>query len=84
LHQVFFNTRASLSPEERDRLLSRIRSWKFVRSADLLDPRASEPEIAKMCFAELDDEADAQAVVRELSKLPEVEAASLPAERRLL
>lgn len=80
---IFFNVRSGTAPARRNALLEELRSRIEVKSAAALRPGASSDLVARMFYADLTDGADAEAVLRDLERRPEIESASLPADRYL-
>ena len=78
-----FVFRAEVPLDRQDAVLAEIRSWHTNGSVDRLTPEAKQPDLLRMCYAYLEDDADADAVVQRLLELPEIESASLPTRRRL-
>ena len=84
MRSVTFTIAANVSAEKQQELLGRVRTWDGVKSAGTIAPAmAGDDEVRRMCFAYLDDQTPADAVVRRLNALPEVAAAEVPAERGL-
>jgi hypothetical protein len=81
---IFFNVREGTAPARREALLEALRQRPEVNSAAALRPGARSASIQRMFFANLEEHADVTAILRELEQHPEVESASLPAERHLL
>ncbi len=84
MRSVVFTFRPEVPPERQDSLLAQITLWDSVVQAGRLSPRSRRSAIARMACAVLKEETDADAVVKQLSELPEVESASVPAERHLI
>lgn len=84
MRSVMFNFRPNLSLEEQDALLIQINTWNGVSKAAHLKPDAKNPAILRMCYAYVTDQAELKVLKEHLSALPEIESASIPAERRLL
>jgi hypothetical protein len=75
---------SGLSPEQQAATLARINTWAGVSRAACLKPEAKDPDVRRLCYAYVEDDADVAAIADRLAQLPEVESASVPAERRLI
>jgi hypothetical protein len=84
MHTVMFNFRSSVTLEQQEAFMAQIGTWDGVRKAGPIKPDATRPELHRMCYAYVEDSADTEKIVERLSKLPEIESAFPPAERRLL
>lgn len=78
---VTFTFDSSASPAARQDALDRIRHWEGVISAQLLKPDARNPDVARMAYVLLADDADADAVAEQLARMDAIESASVPARR---
>jgi hypothetical protein len=81
---IFFNVRSDTAPARRRALLEELRQRPGIRSAAALRPDARSESIQRMFYANVEDDADVTALLRDLQQRPEVESADLPAERHLL
>ncbi|HVG43743.1 MAG TPA: hypothetical protein VM890_03405 [Longimicrobium sp.] len=81
---IFFNVRSDTAPARRQALLEELRRHPKISSAAALRPGARSESIQRMFYANLADDADVTAVLRDLERRPEVESASLPTERHLV
>jgi hypothetical protein len=81
---VTFAFREGVSREDQDRVLAMIKAFDEVDGAGWLKPDAGDPEVARMAFAYVADETDLSRFVSKLSRVPQIEVASPPAERRLI
>lgn len=81
---VMFNFRPNVSPERQKVILDAISHWREVYGASRLRPNAKHPEVQRMCYAYVQDPTNVVATVERLESLPEVESASVPAERELV
>ena len=81
---ITFNFRAQVPPEERRKVLDEIAAWEQVLNASLLKPDATNPLLQKMAYATLKETADPDAVLKKLSKLAQIESASIPPRRKLI
>ena len=84
MRSVMFNFRADVSADRQDEVLERVNSWAAVRKASRLKPDAKNALVRCMAYAAVEEDADIEKLVERLSELPEVESASVPAERRLV
>lgn len=84
MRSVMFNFRPDVPLEEQDDLLAEINNWNGVSRAARLKPDAQKPALLRMCYAYISEQAEPEVIVERLSALPEIESASIPAERRLL
>ncbi len=84
MRSVVFKFRSTVSPEQPDAVLAQINTWEGVSKAGHLKPDARSPEVLRLCYAYIEDNANLAALVERLSRLPEIESASPPAERRLI
>lgn len=80
---IFFNVRPGTAPEALDALLEELRARPEISEAGVLRPGARNDALRRMHYATLEDGTDAGTLLRELNQRPEVESASLPAERHL-
>jgi hypothetical protein len=81
---VTFNFRPDVSPARQDDVLERISTWRDVRKASRLKPGAKHPLLSRMAYAQVTDDADVDNLIGRLSKLAEIESASIPATRGLV
>jgi hypothetical protein len=84
MRSVMFNFRPDVPLEEQDALLAKINTWNGISRAARLKPNAQKAAILRMCYAYISEKAEPEVIVERLSALPEIESASIPAERRLL
>jgi len=80
---VSFSFKPEVPPQRKAKVVSRIGKWKAIHKAVPLLPGASRPDISKMYYAYIDDEADIGVLRDRLKEVPEIESASVPAERHL-
>ncbi len=83
MRSIVFNTRPEVGGEERAALLARLGRLPGVHRAAALSPNSKSPATRRMCYAYVNDDADIESVRDQIARLPEVESADLPAERRL-
>jgi hypothetical protein len=84
MRTVIFNFRPEVEREKQDRILQKISSWSGVIKATRLKSDAKDPRVSRMSQVYIENSADAKGIVKKLSDTPEIEQASLPAERRLI
>jgi hypothetical protein len=84
MRSVMFNFRPDVPLEEQEALLAKINTWNGISRAARLKPNAQKAAILRMCYAYISEKAEPEVIVERLSALPEIESASIPAERRLL
>jgi hypothetical protein len=80
---VTFTFGANTSPEEQQRTLAEIRHWHGVKSAAHLKPGTSNAALARMAYAVLAADADAEDIAAHLDQHPLVESAAVPSQRYL-
>lgn len=81
---VMFSFRRNVPLERQRVVLDDISHWREIYGASRLRPNAKHPEVLRMCYAYVSDPTDVKLTVRRLESLPEVESASVPAERELV
>ena len=84
MRSITFNFHPGVSTTQQDEALKRINAWSTVSLASRLKPGAKSPLLQRMAYARVEDDADIDEIVERLTKLPEVESASVPASRRLV
>lgn len=80
---VSFSFRSEVTAEQQTAVLDRIGQWDSVVGVMPLKSGAKHPSIRRMFYAYVNDEADVAATVDQLSSLPEVGSAAVPAKRYL-
>lgn len=78
---VLFGVSTGLSEKERERLLDDVAAIKSVVGAESLEPGQKNTELARHYIATVDGSATPQEVVKQISRLPGIDYASIPAER---
>ncbi len=81
---VTFTFHPDASLEEQQRALSEIRHWRGVKTAAHLKPGAQNAAVARMAYAVLAADADAEEIAVNLDRLPSIESASVPSPRYLV
>jgi hypothetical protein len=81
LRSIVFNVRSGLDTAGRDQLLRHLESWPEIDRAAPLRPGAKSDSVSRMFFAYVSDGADVHRVVQQIEARPEVESASVPAQR---
>lgn len=84
MHSVMFNFRPEVPLEKQDALLAKINTWNGISSAAHLKSDAQNATLLRMCYAYVSSQEEQEVIVEYLLELPEIESASIPAERRLL
>jgi hypothetical protein len=84
MESVTFVFRPGLTSEQQDAILERLQSWTAIDKAERLNRTSSNPDISRMAYAYVSDEAEPRAIAQRLSEIPEIESATLPAPRRLV
>jgi hypothetical protein len=83
MRSIVFNVRPEVAHDEQASLLKRLGRLPGIHRAAALSPNSKSAVTRRMCYAYVNDNADIQAVRDEIARLPEIESADLPAERRL-
>lgn len=83
MNAVSFSFSPASSEADRQAALVEIRGWNEVEKAELLRPGAQNLTVQRMAFAYAADGCTADRLADKLSALPAVEAASVPALRRM-
>ncbi|HEX2254621.1 MAG TPA: hypothetical protein VHQ65_15235 [Thermoanaerobaculia bacterium] len=81
---IFFSFRAGVSEDARSTALERVRAIPAVERAGRLFPEGSSGESGGTLVAAVADGFDPASVVAELTGMPEIQEASLPAPRVLI
>jgi len=84
MKSVMFSFKSGVAPEKQDALLEEIGTWDEVTKASRLKEDTKNAVVQRMAYANVEDNDGAQQVVERLSEMPEIEAASLPAQRKLV
>lgn len=71
-------------PERQKAVLEEVNNWNSIEAAGQLMPDAENDEIRRMAYAYVSDDAEIEAVSKQLEAVPEIEAAAPPPERRLI
>jgi hypothetical protein len=83
MRSIVFNVRPEASGEKQETLLARLGRLPGIARIGCLSPHSKDPILRRMCFAQVADDADVENLLAEVRLQPEVEQASLPAERKL-
>lgn len=83
MRTVMFTFRPEVPLERQEALLTQIGTWEGIHKVGPIKPEATRAEIRRMCYAYVEDSANIERIVERFAKLPEIESAFLPAERRL-
>lgn len=84
MRSITFKFKSDVPAKRQGAILARINSWKAVRKAGPLNPEAKHPLARRLSYAYVEDDADIDTLVDRLSKIPDIESASIPAERHLI
>ena len=84
MQSVMFSFKSSVAPDKQDAILEEIEAWDEVTKASRLKEDAKNATVQRMAYVNVEDKGGAQQVVERLSEMPEIESASLPAQRRLV
>lgn len=80
---VSFQFTPETDRHSQDQLLGRLEKLAGVRAAGRVDPETDDPEVSRMCFAEVAAGHPEQVVVGELHKADGVEGVSIEPRRGL-
>jgi len=84
MQTITITFRAEVPKPRREAVLEAMARTSGVLKASFLKAESDHPEIARTAYLSLATQADVEAVLTQLRQLPEIEAASLPAQRRLM
>jgi hypothetical protein len=84
MHSIVFNFQPQISLAEQDVLLAQINNWDGIIKAARLKPESKNPVLLGMCYVYVNDSVELKVIVKRLSAFPEIESASIPAERQIL
>jgi hypothetical protein len=84
MRSIMFSMRPGIEADKQDALLARLKTLPGIAHASSLSPQAKNPDVRRMCFAHVADDANVDEVLAQVRREPEVEQANLPAERRLI
>ena len=84
MKSVMFSFKTNVAPDKQDAILEEIGAWDEVTKASRLKEDAKNAEVLRMAYVNVEDNGGAQQVVERLSEIPEIESASLPAQRKLV
>jgi hypothetical protein len=84
MHSIVFNFQPQISLEEQDALLAEINGWDEISKAARLKPESKNPVLLGMCYVYVNNSVELEIIVKRLSAFPEIESASIPAERQIL
>ncbi len=84
MRSIMFSMRPGTDADKQDALIARLHKVPGIVRASSLSPQAKNPDLRRMCFAHVADDANVDEVLAQVRREPEVEQASLPAERRLI
>lgn len=81
MESITFTFDEQTTDADRRRVLEEIRQWSDVIKAAHLKKNAKNPLVARMAYATVSNDADADAIVKKLNDLQEVKSAGRPAQR---
>lgn len=84
MRSVMFTFRPDVSPEQQEAILEQLDRWAEIHKAARLKPDTKYPEILRMCYAYLENDADEESTLKRMVGLSEIESAETPAKRRLI
>jgi hypothetical protein len=81
MRSITFRLHQKLSPEQQDTATEKVCRVPGVNRAELFFPDSKDASLRRLGYVYVNDDAPIDRVLKELESLPEVEDASLPAER---
>ena len=84
MQSVMLMFKQDVSPEDQEHVLTKLNARQGVIKAARLKPEARNPDVLRMAFVYVDDSLNVQTLLDQLSKLPEIDSASLPPQRGLV
>jgi hypothetical protein len=81
---VFFTFKRHSDKDARARLLKRLSETAGVVSSAPLSPESTHPEVSRIGFVEVTDDADVERLLEQLRQDPLVESADRPPQRKLV
>jgi hypothetical protein len=84
MRSITFRLDKRLSHTQQDVALERVRKVPGVSQAESLVPASTDSGLRRLGYAYVDDDVAIENVLKHVESLPEVEDASLPAQRGLL
>jgi hypothetical protein len=79
---IVFSLSSTVSRDQQEKLITELQSWSDVEAVGQLFPRAPQPDLLRMFFAYVSEDTEPNIVVERIQRMPEVERASISAERR--
>jgi hypothetical protein len=83
MRSISFNVRPGVGKEEQAALFHRLSQIPGIHRAAPLSPNSKNPAVRRMGYAYVTDDANIDALCREIAQCPEIESASVPADRYL-
>ncbi len=83
MRSITFRLHEKLSTDQEAAALERVRRLPGVSRAEPIAPAASVPSLRRLGYCYVTDDASIDKVLKELESIPEVEDASVPADRFL-
>lgn len=81
---ILFKFRTNVPFDRQDKLLERVKKWTGLHHVAFFTPDSARPEVRSRAYAYLADDVNVDAIIRKLTSIPEIETASIPAERHLI
>jgi hypothetical protein len=75
-HLITFAFRPDVARERQDEILAEIAAWAQIEQAAHLKPDTKLELLLRLCYAYLNEDADANGVAALLAAIPEIESAS--------
>jgi hypothetical protein len=80
---IMITLRPGVAEPQRDPLIQRLAKTAGISRIHAFDARSKSAAVRRIYYAEVADGADVESVRQQLAAAPEVEAAEVPAARRL-
>lgn len=84
MRSITFKLRPEYEPEAIPSFFSQLENRAEIAKAGAFQPKSKSKVVRRLCYAYVNDEADLDAVAQFVGRLPEVEVAEVPEERRLI
>jgi hypothetical protein len=83
MRSIVFSVKPEVTAAAQESLLKGLNMTPGIHRASCLNAKAKDASIRRMCFAEVEEDADVQALLTRIQSMSEVEEAGLPAQRGL-
>jgi len=83
MRSIIFNFKPEVPSATQENLLKGLNTLPGIHRASCLNAKAKDASLRRMCFAEIKEDADLQALLTRIRSMGEVEEAGLPAQRGL-